>query len=388
MPSLEFNDFVTAILTAVGTLALFLLKERIDRNKERKSQEQERLSYFKAYTDPLRDYCYSLQKRLYDIFKYKARFVDQTVQHDEFQNYQYISTLYRFCAVLGWIRAVNRELAGVELGNAENYKNLKQALKKFEKALTNKEVDSSRLEYLAIKWGLDISSLQADAQKLKSFCNELDQALWQELILVNQAKKQKEGEMITSDSLQSLSKKDQLSVLRSIANKICKEIGQEEVEMQLIEDTREYASFVLARKEAWIYSNWQQAIGDMMLSPSDGSNPNRRFEVMGFRAFESLYLKHEKEDHEDSRWIKRVDALFRNLKVRSISNSPTDARIPVLKELCECLLILIESLERLDGEPDKKTRDKLDQLSAKTQEVLNGNQKKHEEEVSKLAQAE
>lgn len=375
-----------AVLTALGTVGLFFLKEKRDQKKERDNQEQQRLSYFKAYTDPLLDYCYSLQKRLYDIFKYKARFVDQKVQHDEFQNYQYISTLYRFCAVLGWIRAVNRELAGAELGNAENYKSLKQALKKFEKALTNKEVDSSRLEYLAIKWNLDISKLQADEQKLKSFCLDLDQLLLQEMNVIHQNKKQSEGEMITAASLQSFSKKEQLTILTSLANRICKEVAGQEVDPQLIEDTREYSAFVLARKEAWIYSNWQQAIGDMMLSPSDGSNQNRRFEVMGFRDFERLYLSHEEEDHTDSRWIKRVDALFRDLKVRTSGDSFMDARIPVLKNLCGCLLNLIETLEKLDGEPDQKTREKLDKLSEKTREVLNGSQKKKEEENTAIPQ--
>lgn len=347
MPTFDPNDLLTAALTAVGTLSLFLLKEQFDKKRAKQKEEQERLDYFKAYTDPLLEYCYSLQKRLFDIFKHKAKFVYKTAQINEFQEYHYISTLYRLCAVLGWVRAVNRELAGVELTDNETYRGLKATLKDFSHALTNKEyIESGRLEYLGRKWNLDLSTITDDKMKVLDY--ELNNLIWAKLIEEN------------VPYVKDLNTEEQDKLLSSLANKVVQEAKVEALSEEVINHSHDQIISVLSRKEAWIYSNWQQAIGDMMLKPAR-HNKMRSFEVLGFREFEEMYLKLEAEEHSNNRWIKRVDALFRDLDIKK--DAIFDARIPLLKNIHTCLIKLIDSLERLSGEPDEELRQKLQNLA-------------------------
>lgn len=45
-------------------------------------------------------------------------------------------------------------------------------------------------------------------------------------------------------------------------------------------------SRIVAIREAWVYKDWQDAIGDMMLRRVEGED--RRFEVLGYSDFEQL----------------------------------------------------------------------------------------------------
>lgn len=345
------QDLFTAGLTAIGTLVLFLLKERIDKKKERQKEEANRLDYFKSYTEPLLEYCYSLQKRLFDIFKHKANFVYKTAQINDFQEYHYISTLYRLCAVLGWIRAVNRELTGIELSNNNSYERLKTSIKTFEKSLTNKDyAGSGRLEYLARKWSFDLSSLSESQEQYLE--NTLNNLIWDRLIHANVA------------YAKDLGSEDQDLLLKDLADKIAQVSGNECLDETSINSSHDQIISVLSRKEAWIYSNWQQAIGDMMLRQEENSNKMRSYEVLGFREFESLYLSSETTEHADIRWINRVDNLFRDLDVKK--DIIFDARISLLKNLYTCLIKLIESLELLSGMSEEEIKAKLDALTKKS----------------------
>jgi len=215
-------------------------------------------------------------------------------------------------------------------------------------------VESGRLEYLGRKWNLDLNNI--DKEKMQVFDYELNNLIWAKLIEAN------------VPYVKDLSSEEQDKLLNSLASKVAQEAEVEPLSEEVINHSHDQIISVLSRKEAWIYSNWQQAIGDMMLRPAVSHNKMRSFEVLGFREFEEMYIEHEAKEHPNNRWIKRVDALFKDLDVKK--DVIFDARIPLLKNIHTCLIKLIESLERLSGEPDAALKEKLEKLAEKSLDEL------------------
>ena len=115
-----------------------------------------------------------------------------------------------------------------------------------------------------------------------------------------------------------------------------------------VESCAETASDYLGIKEAYIYRDWQAAIGDMMIIETK-STP-RRFDVIGFGEFEDRYLKIPKERDIERRWFVRLETLFHDLNMAQ--TSMFDARQQQLKNLqnnCETLEhYLLEKTADLD----------------------------------------
>jgi hypothetical protein len=86
--------------------------------------------------------------------------------------------------------------------------------------------------------------------------------------------------------------------------------------------------------EAWIYRDWQRAIGDLMLVPViDGP---RRFEVMGYGDFESLWV--ERADAASAS-LARLTALTDRLDLGGVPEA--DARIGQLQAVRQAVAELI-----------------------------------------------
>ena len=72
----------------------------------------------------------------------------------------------------------------------------------------------------------------------------------------------------------------------------------------------------------------------------------RLYEVIGFKSFEDLYLKHLAEGTENNRWLERVIRLFNDLNVKR--NDAFDARAQQLRDVCSSAIELVNVLESID----------------------------------------
>ena len=128
--------------------------------------------------------------------------------------------------------------------------------------------------------------------------------------------------------------------------------------------TRPTVIKAISRTEAWIYLDWQLAIGGIMLEPSTGINPMRKFNVKGFEKFEDMYLGYlnKSDDSIRNRWIGRINKLFYNLDIEG--EKKHDARIQQLKNVGSALLNLIQKLEELSSEGSYKASQKLQDFLA------------------------
>ncbi|RMG17886.1 MAG: hypothetical protein D6730_23515 [Bacteroidetes bacterium] len=365
------TEITTALIATLTTAMLFVIKELIDNWREQKASSEQKLEAFKTYTDPLLLASFTLYKRLMEIFERKRKFLMEIAPNNPYYQYRYISTLYRLAVVLGWMQTIRRELAGMELKDRNRYREVIDSIEGVREALAESQhMEGARLNYLADKWQIDISELdERDRSHLEAGIRQL---IWDAL-----------GEEDVNYAYQ-LSEEAQGKLLLKVGHMICDMVEAYEPDEELILAHTKTAIRAISRTEAWIYRDWQQAIGDMMLLPVDRENSRRRFEIMGFQEFEDLYLHvlAEAEWKSDKklptrkkknlaataraaatdRWMERLDALFTNLDV--VVDAKYDARVQQLKNLGTALIKLIQVLEDLDKGSDKVDPNELKRMHA------------------------
>jgi hypothetical protein len=118
--------------------------------------------------------------------------------------------------------------------------------------------------------------------------------------------------------------------------------GRVDIPAPVVDATIKQASAILGIREAYVYRDWQSAIGDMMILEVAGGV--RRFEVLGYGAFEDRYLRARSADHNDfdRRWFDRLERPFHDLDMRMVGIF--DARRDQLKALHKGLLDLEDHL--------------------------------------------
>jgi hypothetical protein len=104
-----------------------------------------------------------------------------------------------------------------------------------------------------------------------------------------------------------------------------------EIPFGFVQGCAEQVSEVLGIKEAYIYRDWQSAIGDLMIVEVSGGS--RRFGIMGFGDFEELYLESHGNSSSKRRWVDRLDELFHD--VNMTRSGIFDARRQQLRNLQE-----------------------------------------------------
>ena len=343
------STLITAIVTAIVTVGLFIVKEAIENARNRRKSKQQKIDTFRAYTDPLKDASILLYERLMEIFENKAKFLYRQAPKNPYNQYRYISTLYRLCVVLGWVRATKKELAGVDLEDARQLQNIDASINAFQQSLfDNQFMEGERVRFLMKKW--DLEHLELEDEEKDRMSEEIAQYIW--------------GELAKHDKVyaRQLDDEKQLIVLRKIAEMICTYCNSDMPHDEVLSETHRDVIRAISRTEAWIYRDWQVAIGEIMLEEVSGVNALRNYQVRGFETFEDMYLEYqqskgrgavETEQHQDerfdehvrNRWIGRIDRLFKNLNMNSMVTH--DARIQQLRNVGSALLVMIEQLEKL-----------------------------------------
>jgi hypothetical protein len=187
-----------------------------------------------------------------------------------------------------------------------------------ERALADgQHVEEQRLDELMSLWKVPKQAL-ADDKARAHLASEIDK-LRQEFL-------GRKGSLSPSD----LPIQDKIELATQCAT-IISQASRFDIPVKLIQAYAEQASLFLGIKEAYIYRDWQSALGDMMILEVSGGP--RRFDVIGYGAFEDRFLNTPLQEHDSSerRWFDRLQALFHDLDMGK--EGIFDARRQQLKNL-------------------------------------------------------
>lgn len=329
------SQIVPAVIALVGVLAGVLVRDvvmtlvavrrkRTDELADRgRDETKARIDLIRRYSLPVRAAAESLRIRLDEFIEKRPYYFSSSTPVSEFVAYKRLSTLYRVAALLGWIRAFQRERI---LLDPEDQAGV-SSLEKIASALADgQHVESHRLSELCALWNV-APETDRDGERLAA---EIDAILRASLV---------QERCLTAAQLEP---PQRLALAETCARSLRARL-RADIPGELVSATVDQAVVLFGIREAYLYRDWQAAIGDLMIRDVSGSA--RRFDVIGFGQFESRYLTaYSGEASEDRRWFERLERLFLDLDMGK--TGVFDARreqVGRLKEACKQLV------EELDG---------------------------------------
>lgn len=290
----------TAAIAAIGALSGVILKDVIFKLWEENRTKKESLrAVYARYAEPLSEATVSLLWRLHEALDQpgRGRFLKlvgvppTTNKYSTFGAYKKLSTLYRLAALLGLIRACRREFSYLKVAESEAHGPIQEAITSFERALADgPAVAIERLVKLCNLWGLE---------------EAIDDEICQYLAVDLEIAIDEFFQGLDVDEVNLLSDVQKCELVSSAAKVITSSLRVQEIPQDVIEQSWARAIQIVDFKEAWIYRDWQSAIGDLMLRPIDGAE--RRFEVIGFSEFESMCTD---GTNVQKKWIFRLSAVL------------------------------------------------------------------------------
>jgi hypothetical protein len=325
--------FVGVVIGLLGRdvfMALFLARQR--RIEELQDRSEERVivnrDLVRIYSDPLLEAVKSLRFRLDEIIEAgRAQYLLAAAARTTFNEYKRLSTIYRLAAILGWIRAFRRERSYLDPREAGRGQD-EQPILGIERALADgQHVEQQRLDELLHTW------------RLPNFSS--DQAVRLRATIALDGLLQEFLKMKGTLSAVDLSKKDKIELAKRCAEMLTATL-KVDVPEPLVVACADQVSALLNIREAYIYRDWQTALGDLMIVSVEGAP--RRFDVIGYGEFETRYLNaHSLEDEtSERRWFDRLETLFHDLDISK--EGLFDARRAQIRNLREACLALEKHL--------------------------------------------
>lgn len=315
------------ISSLVAIISIFVKDILLPKLTAKKTEEKQKLDVYKKYAEPLAKSAESMFWRLNEIFSNgtKAKFLERGKVITDFDNYKYLSTLYRLGSLLGWITAIKKEQSYIRASNDSDSHKLLNALNKLEKSLADgPHTEEMRAKYLSEIWKIDIPQ-----DRLMNLGAELSRIVKHEL-------KVSEVQLVSD-----LSAVRTLEVSRKCADYLCDSLGLDRMSDDHLKTTQFDVAKKLAIREAWIYRDWQTGIGELMLVKSESKN--RSFDVIGYKEFEAMF---EGENTEHQKWVERLSKLLDGVAVNNVDAN--DMRIEQLRNTYKSianLLLTINSSE-------------------------------------------
>ena len=171
---MEFNwgEKVFSVgISAVTAIIVFFLTKYVDaiwlsKLKEKRVDQKENLKTFQKYSNPILIAADEFYWRLKEIFDGRSSYLLQSTPKDNFHTYKRLSTLYRLCTMIGWIRAAERELSFFEVNSQQENREIIKSLSTFKGGLADgNHIEIFRVEFLAKLWGIDTTSLPNDSKE-------------------------------------------------------------------------------------------------------------------------------------------------------------------------------------------------------------------------------
>lgn len=310
---------IASILT--GLARDFAAKAWFDRRDAQKSAD----GVFRRYAEPLASAMTSLYWRLKEILGHdgRASFLTSLEPRTEFDQYKLRSTYYRLGAALGWLRALRRELSFLRSYGEQRLNAIDTALTVFEKSLADgHHVELQRLRGLMTLWGLQ--PIPDDHAELR-VAVAVEQCVKHALQVAPVA------------AATELDCEAQAELCFDVAGIITSMANFPDVPIVILDETRSRAVRQIAIREAWLYRDWQAAIGDTLIRETKIGN--RNFEVIGYGEFEDMLLGPSKAQF---RSLFRIAMLFE--KVDLERDHLFDARPATIRNLFEATTRMIVAL--------------------------------------------
>jgi hypothetical protein len=314
----------TALITAISTATNIWLKDRLDSRARSKADRALQRETYRKYADPLTAAAESLFWRLREIYgSNRGDYLHRGRGLTRYDQHKASSTRYRIAALLGWLVALRRELVLCNAQPDATVGPMRAALDAVQKSLAEGvHVETTSAQALANLWGIPDLDVERAGWEINSTVKKV----------LHERGALAVGELPPDDA-------DDL--LRQVARNV-ETHSEVAISATAIAENREDAIRAIATREAWLYRDWQDAIGDWMLVEGDGV---RRFDVIGYRAFADAERVRSEEDEE---WLIRVGELTDELDVRD--DVWADARIEQLRGVYHAVAQLLVSFH--EAAPD------------------------------------
>jgi hypothetical protein len=332
-----------AAITALFTLAAILLKDYVlKRINDGRSDRKSEAAIYRRYSNPLVTSAVSLLHRLNEILFVEHRPIYLTKAHQvgpkqglgrSYASYKRLSSIYRLAVVLGWIRACRREFSYLRVADREGAQLVEEAIVCFEKALADGGwVEQERVRRLFDLWQLGDSGSRSEAEDIKRLGTKVNNVFWEILEATNLEKK---------DS-SNLDRETKIRLCRMTADCITSHLKTNPITNAALDRTWEDALNIITMREAWIYRDWQSAIGDVMTRRLHADE--RHFEVIGYGEFE-LFLASGTEAEKLA--VERLLSIFDDLDL-SIEDR-FDCRPRQLRAVAKSTAEIILAIHRTQG---------------------------------------
>jgi hypothetical protein len=323
-----------ALIAAGGAILGTILKDFVFRTWERSREKSDNLAAIYArYGEPLLSASSKFMWRLGEIFKHPvmAGFLKADIyapaahKYGVFANYKKISTLYRLAELLAWVRACRIEFSSLRVADAEKAQPVEGAFHHLECALADgPQVQLERLKGLSQLWNIH---LPENSELLTTIGIDMEARF--DRFLVSSG----------ADDLERLTTEEQFTLLKSISDAITTPLAIKPIDAKQLSDRPHIALKILDIREAWIYRDWQTAIGDLLLRRVD--RPDRTYDVIGFSEFEAMCTS---GTDDQKKWIARLAAVFDDVDIAT--RDPYDHRPDQLRKLLKATAALTLELSK------------------------------------------
>lgn len=323
---------VAAMIGAGSALALSLIKDWfLEHRKERRAVRRSEAEIYDQYLAPLCDACEKIVWRAHEIFiRERYAFLKTATLPLGFNSYKRTSTLYRIATLIGWIRGMDRELSSLPRRNPAKSPSIAAEVTAFRKALAEgASVEQERLARLCAIWTLDSSSLTETARAKLAMRVEIKA---HELAGIAAA--------ANLAAVADLTAAKQKKLCLDLSAFVAAELGLPPPPTDRVASVVADALDSLVFREALIYRDWQDALGDAVIEPDEDST--RRFRIIGYAAFEALLEKRE------TPWMKVLAASIDDIDLEKLDSK--DFRTHQLRRLARATAaILIAASHRSGG---------------------------------------
>lgn len=306
------ENVLAALIGAVAALITMIFKDVIlKRWHEYNNKKKNDNLVFREYADPLSSSTMSLLWRLNEILEqnHQSSYL-LTKYMSEYAEYKRLSTVYRLASLLGWLQAFNKETTLLKSKDNKQLKAIKNSINEFKASLADgNHIEIQRLTNLLDLWKFHFKDCPATPIIASLINNEIKNYI-----------KSKD-----KDYANKLDTQEKLELCKSIAQILCDSYKISNLPNEIINETISQFIHICSIKECWIYREWQEAIGDVMLKKAH--NSNRRYDVLGYYEF----CKISKEESEDKKWLSLLDRLFYDLDMTGLDKA--DMRFLQLKKI-------------------------------------------------------
>lgn len=326
------SDQLSSVIlgTVLGLLSAVVTSFIIPYMQKRMEKAEQKRGIYEKYAQPLAADAVNLIWRLDEIlFIQRGQYLLEQAPPTPFNEYKRTSTCYRLAAILGWIRAIKLEQSYLFYGDQPAVDALRRAVVDFESALADSPlVELEVLNNLATLWEIKLpNETEGVARAAAQVSAEMQHFL------------SKYG-LVRYHEFSGLDAGKGLDVTRSIAGSITMMLAHPPVSEQVLAATCPAALKIIGVRQAWVYRDWQQAIGNVMIKEIAGAV--RRYDIIGYGDFEALL------NGTGTRWMDRLREVVIGIDVRQADTS--DLRLRQLRHVARAVASLVCSIETLDLE--------------------------------------